>query len=293
MEFHPSQKKAVFHERGPAFVLAGPGSGKTRVLTGRIQYLVKERHVPPERILVVTFSRAAAVEMEERFQSLYEGGVGPCFGTFHSAFFRIVSDSAREKLSIMAPERQAGLLADILKQLGREEYLERDFLKGVLRDISRLKTWEIPPEDFMPDVMSKENFQPLYEIYERQKERQGLMDFDDILIRCKKLLTGNPQVLFLWRNRYDYILVDEFQDASRLQYELICLLAAPDYPVFFVGDDDQAIYGFRGAAPQLMSRAAQELPGCRVIRLNINFRSREPIIQGAARLISHNKDRFD
>ena len=136
-----------------------------------------------------------------------------------------VSESAREKLSIMAPERQAGLLADILKQLGREEYLERDFLKGVLRDISRLKTWEIPLADFMPDVMSKEIFQPLYEIYERQKERQGLMDFDDILIRCKKLLTGNPQVLFLWRNRYDYILVDEFQDASRLQYELICLLA--------------------------------------------------------------------
>lgn len=293
MQLHPSQQAAICHGAGPAFVLAGPGSGKTMVLTNRIVYLIRELSVPPERILVMTFTKAAALEMEARFLRICPERGGVAFGTFHSVFFRILKESGRSRgWKILSGGQQAAVLTEILKARKWTQYLERDFLRELVREISRLKAGEGPMDFSGSAVMPPEQFEVLYRRYEAYRQDGNWLDFDDILLQCRRVLSEQPKILEYWRGRFDFFLVDEFQDASALQYELVRLLAAPKNHLFVVGDDDQAIYGFRGAAPDLMLRAYKELPDCRLIRLEVNYRSTGQILKGAAHLIGHNKKRF-
>ena len=290
MEFHPSQKEAIRHGEGPALVVAGPGSGKTAVLAGRIRYLTEERQIPEHQILVLTFTKGAALEMEQRFLRQRGGGVKVDFGTFHSAFFRILKQSeGAGRLRIFSQEEKYRLLSRLLQDQGQQLYLEKTYLKDLSGQISRYKE---EGEGALFNLCDKDMFCRLYKAYEAYKEEEGLADFDDILLRAKTLLETREDIRLFWKKRYRYILVDEFQDASRLQYELVMLLAAPENNVFFVGDDDQSIYGFRGVEGNRMAQIASSLPGCKIYRLNINYRSCQPVIDCASRLISFNRNRI-
>ena len=293
MAFSKAQTQAIMHKDGPMMVLAGPGSGKTTVITHRVQYLTKEYGIDPGDILVITFTRAAAEEMRERYEALTGGGSRVTFGTFHSIFFRILKLAYRYTAdNIVREEQQMQFVRELAQSGGLEPEDENEFAASILSEISSVKGERISLEHYYSKNCPDAVFRQLYAGYEEKMRRAGLIDFDDMMVLCLELFTERKDILSAWQRRYRYILIDEFQDINRLQYEIVRMLAKPEDNLFIVGDDDQSIYRFRGAKPEIMLGFERDYPGAGRILLDVNYRSTEEIVAPALRLIGENQKRF-
>ena len=293
MAFSKAQTQAIMHKDGPMMVLAGPGSGKTTVITHRVQYLTKEYGIDPGDILVITFTRAAAEEMRERYEALTGGGSRVTFGTFHSIFFRILKLAYRYTAdNIVREEQQMQFVRELAQAGGLEPEDENEFAASILSEISSVKGERIALEHYYSKNCPDAVFRQLYAGYEEKMRRAGLIDFDDMMVLCLELFTERKDILSAWQRRYRYILIDEFQDINRLQYEIVRMLAKPEDNLFIVGDDDQSIYRFRGARPEIMLGFERDYPGAGRILLDVNYRSTEEIVAPALRLIGENQKRF-
>ncbi len=294
MAFHESQLRAIRHKDGPMLVLAGPGSGKTTVITHRIRHLVEEYNVEPGGILVITFTKAAAQEMKQRFQALMEGRpLLASFGTFHAVFFSILKHAYRYDASnIIREEQRMRIIRELMEKYQVEVEDEAEFANGVLSEISLVKGEMLNLDLYYAKNCSEEMFKKLYQGYADALARQRLLDFDDMLAMCYELFTQRKDILAAWQKKYQYILVDEFQDINRVQYEIVRMLAAPEDNLFIVGDDDQSIYRFRGARPEIMLGFTKDYPLAAQTLLGVNYRSTEEIVEAAGRLIRHNKARY-
>ena len=292
--FEGAQKEAVTHDRGPMLVLAGPGSGKTFTITHRIRYLTEEYGVNPSNILVITFTKAAAMEMKERYEGLCGGKASSVsFGTFHAIFFRILKFAYRyDARNIVREEQRTLFVKEQMEKCEIEVEDEAEFVSSILSEISSIKGEMISLDHYYSKNCSEDIFKQLYNGYEDRLRRANLIDFDDMLVMCYELFTQRKDILAAWQKKYQYILVDEFQDINRVQYEIVRMLAAPENNLFIVGDDDQSIYRFRGAKPEIMLGFEKDYPDAKRVLLNINFRSTKDIVDTAGVLIKHNKTRF-
>lgn len=294
--FNKSQIQAISHMDGPAMVLAGPGSGKTTVITHRIKNLIEKAEVRPENILVVTFTKAAAISMQKRFSTLMNGGKGQLvtFGTFHSVFYKILRKSRRyEATEILSERQKTDYIREIIGRYGISSNDISELSQNIINDIGNIKGNMLNAQEYEPSCCKKEDFIKVYNAYNLELKKDGKMDFDDILRECYLLLCENHTILEQWRELYKYILIDEFQDINRIQMNIIELLASPLNNIFVVGDDDQSIYGFRGARPEIMIEFKDYYPEAEFIVLNVNYRSTQSIINVAGRVIENNKTRLD
>ena len=281
---------------GPAMVLAGPGSGKTTVITHRIKNLIEKAEVRPENILVVTFTKAAAISMQKRFSTLMNGGKGQLvtFGTFHSVFYKILRKSRRyEATEILSERQKTDYIREIIGRYGISSNDISELSQNIINDIGNIKGNMLNAQEYEPSCCKKEDFIKVYNAYNLELKKDGKMDFDDILRECYLLLCENHTILEQWRELYKYILIDEFQDINRIQMNIIELLASPLNNIFVVGDDDQSIYGFRGARPEIMIEFKDYYPEAELIVLDVNYRSTQSIINVAGRVIENNKTRLD
>lgn len=275
-------------------VLAGPGSGKTTVLIERIRYLT-DNGIVPDKILVITFSKKAAKEMQQRFIQFNKSlSSSVNFGTFHAVFFHILKQYDLNQ-TIISRTLQKEYVKSAARRLKLMQAGEDDFwCQNILAKISRFKNMQTGFDISLSDMEWKDSdeFQKLYMEYSRLCKRDKLIDYDDIIENCLALLNENPKYLLEWRQRYQYILVDEFQDSNRAQYEIVRLLAGEQCNLFAVGDEDQSIYGFRGAYVDVLRRFLEETPSCRHVILSQNYRCSEEIVRAASSLIGHNKNRL-
>lgn len=298
MKLNRGQDEAIKHGNGPCMVQAPPGSGKTLIVTERTRYLIEESGVRPDQILVITFTRYAAREMKERFERLTAGKNYPVtFGTFHSIFYGILKCAYGIGANNLMSEKESSvLLQEVLDQTDIESTPEvedeEELVRELLREVGMVKNGLCHLKDFHSKYLTQDEFAEVFRSYEHQKKELKKFDFDDMLVQCYALFRKKPEILQGWQKRFQYILIDEFQDINRVQYEVIRMLAAPRYNLFVVGDDDQSIYGFRGAKPELMLYMKQEFPSLRTISLTVNYRSTEFITGAAARVILHNDTRF-
>lgn len=276
-------------------VLAGPGSGKTTVITHRVKHLVETCGVEPGSILVITFTKAAAGEMRQRFQKLMDGRSLPVsFGTFHAVFFSILKHAYRyDASSIVREEQRVRIIRELVDKYHMEVEDENEFIASILSEISMVKGEMMNLDHYYSKNCSEKLFKNLYQGYQDALINQGLLDFDDMLVMCYELFDQRKDILAAWQNKYRFILIDEFQDINRVQYEIVKMLAAPRNNLFIVGDDDQSIYRFRGAKPEIMLGFEKDYPDAKRTLLGINYRSTSTIVEAAGRLICHNKMRFD
>lgn len=295
VEMTPAQKRAVEHGPGSALVLAGPGSGKTLVITYRVCHLIEHWGVSPSNILVITFTRAAAEEMEERFVKLAGGAASAVtFGTFHSVFFRILRHAYHyDAGNILKEEEKNSLMQRLVADLQMDMEDLSEFAGGVLEEISCFKNSRSSLEKLIPQNCTKAIFERLYTGYEAELRRMNKIDFDDMLLMTWELLSQRPDICQMWQKKYRYILIDEFQDINQVQYDVIRLLAGESQNLFIVGDDDQSIYRFRGARPEIMLGFQKDYPDAVRIVLDCNFRSTENIVRASENLIVHNKVRYE
>lgn len=291
----PAQQEAICFGAGTMLVLAGPGSGKTAVITQRIRYLVEERHITPSDILTITFTKAAALEMKRRACQICRGAENAVFGTFHSVFFQIIRSSSKfQNYSIMTEQQKLQILRPLLKGKKLDCVQMSSFCEQFLSDLSFYKNTGREREEKAGQNQAEQmQLHELRQAYEQCCRKRWLLDFDDILIYCYRLLTEDSGLRDRWENRFRYILIDEFQDINDVQYQIIKLLSANYENLFVVGDDDQAIYSFRGADPSYMHRFLEDYPNSRQVKLNINYRCGDRILALAARSIAHNKYRFE
>ena len=295
MECNKEQKEAIMHRDGPAMVLAGPGAGKTYVITNRVKALIDEYGVKPEQILVVTFSKAAAVEMKERFEMMTGGRRLPVrFGTFHSVFFQILRLAYHyEVTDIATPALKYRFLEETLNETGYEVDDKKEFLSDIEKEISRVKGEGIEIDCYFSSACSAEIFQKMYRGYQEKLQRHRCLDFDDMVVYTYQLLKEREDIRRRWQAQFRYLLIDEFQDINRLQYETVCMLAEPENNLFIVGDDDQSIYGFRGAKPGIMLSFPKRFPDTKQIVLGVNYRCSDEIMKAAERLIGKNNERYE
>ncbi|WP_338449012.1 ATP-dependent helicase [Niallia oryzisoli] len=292
-----NQAEAVVHPNGALLVLAGAGSGKTRVLTARTAYLLTEQKVEANRIMLVTFTAKAASEMKTRllnYPNIVKSQINRLVtGTFHSIFYRILAHHFPEKwnskklLNIEWQRRQ------ILKDAGREQDLdEKEFAyDAALQQIGYWKSSLLTPKQVKAETNWDEKVLFLYERYEQFKRQKELFDFDDMLTGCYQLFQEESDLLERYQNRFDYFLIDEFQDVNKVQYELIKMLSAVKKNVCVVGDDDQSIYAFRGSDPQYIRYFERDFPQAAVVHLSENYRSSHAIVETANKIIAANKHR--
>lgn len=295
MECNKEQEEAIMHWDGPAMVLAGPGAGKTYVITNRVKALIDEYGVKPEQILVVTFSKAAAVEMKERFEMMTGGRRLPVrFGTFHSVFFQILRLAYHyEVKDIATPALKYRFLEETLNETGYEVDDKKEFLSDIEKEISRVKGEGIEIDCYFSSACSAEIFQKMYRGYQEKLQRHRCLDFDDMVVYTYQLLKEREDIRRRWQAQFRYLLIDEFQDINRLQYETVCMLAEPENNLFIVGDDDQSIYGFRGAKPGIMLSFPKRFPDTKQIVLGVNYRCSDEIMKAAERLIGKNNERYE
>lgn len=295
MQTSRAQQQAIEHFKGPALVIAGPGSGKTTVITHRIRNLIEEHGVSPSEILVITFTKMAAHEMKQRFLRLTQekyGGVS--FGTFHAVFFKILKHTYNYGADcIIKQSEQIELVKQVASQTGMTLRDEEEFAGSIISQISTVKSEKLDLDEYIPKECSKDFFRKVYYEYDNYLKKMQLIDFDDMIMRCFELLRNNEKVLLMWQNKYRYILIDEFQDICNMQFKVIKLIAKKNQNIFIVGDDDQSIYGFRGANPEIMLDFKRVYPGAVQINLNTNYRSDANIVYAAKSLIENNKKRFD
>ncbi len=294
MDFNPQQVLAVCHKDGPCLVLAGPGSGKTAVITKRSERLIAECNVDPRGILVVTFTKAAATEMRKRFERMTGHRFqGITFGTFHAVFFAILKHAYHYSgANIAREETKYQFLREIIAKNKISCEDETEFCSEMLGEISVLKNGGIAVENYYPVHCGKETFQTVYREYCCYMNAERLIDFDDILVYTKELLEQRVDIRLAWQRRFPYIMVDEFQDINQLQYQIIRLLAGESANLFAVGDDDQSIYRFRGSKPELMLNFPKDYPKAKIIQLPVNYRCPKQVVQLAGKLILHNQSRY-
>lgn len=274
-------------------VLAGPGSGKTAVITGRTCRLV-ERGVPAEAILVVTFTKAAAREMKERYlKRMNRPSTRVTFGTFHGVFYGILRNAYRlSGQNILSEEQKLRLLRELVHTYCRDAEEEEELIANLNREIGTVKNNRIELEHFYSTACPEEVFRTIYRAYEKWKRDSRKLDFDDIMVWCYELFRKHPEILALWQKKFQYILIDEFQDINPIQYDIVRMLAKPQDNLFIVGDDDQSIYRFRGARPEIMLHFPEDYPNAETVTLDINYRSSGAIVRQAGKLIANNEKRF-
>ena len=293
VKLNKNQAQAVAHIDGPCMVLAGPGSGKTRIISQRIVSMVLDHDIPPTRILAISFTKASSLEMKKRTLAYGKDDRlnKVSFGTFHSSFFRILRRYAGVSLEdLLLDLDRFKLVRSILKYLKISNYNDDDVL-DLLNEISLVKNELVDYRDYDSKSFAQEIFQKAYRLYEDEKKRHGKIDFDDMLIQAYDLLNNDPAILSIVRQVFKYILIDEFQDINRVQFELIRLIAGQENNLFVVGDEDQSIYGFRGARPDFMLEFDQYFPSARHILLDTNYRSSKDIVDLSLGLIKKNKKR--
>ena len=304
-ELNEQQQVAVTQTEGPVMVLAGAGSGKTRVLTYRIAYMLAVNNISPYRILALTFTNKAAAEMRERIINLVGGDLAKAvtMGTFHSVFYRILRIEAEKigfstNITIYDTDDSKSLIKSIIKEMGLDP---KQYTPGfVLNRISMAKAsllsaqeYADNPEIIAADRMSnKPMISQIFAKYNDRLHKSNAMDFDDLLYFMNVLLRDSPEALFKYQNRFQYILIDEYQDTNYAQYLIIKRLAALNHNICVVGDDAQSIYGFRGADIQNILNFKRDYPGTRIFKLEQNYRSTQNIVNAANAVIKHNKDRM-
>lgn len=271
-----------------------PGCGKTFVITNRVKYLVEQCGAEPDKILVVTFSKAAALEMQKRFCELMgDRRVRVRFGTFHSVFFQMLQLAYHyEAKDIAGDAIKYRLLEEALLETGFEVEDKKEFLADIEKEISRVKGDGIDLDSYYSSNCPEQVFRELYQGYQKGLQTRRMLDFDDMVLYTYELLSARKDILARWQQQFQYILIDEFQDINRLQYENIRMLAEPENNLFIVGDDDQSIYGFRGARPDIMLSFPKHYPEAVRVELRLNYRSSNQILRAASRLIQQNRTRF-
>lgn len=288
------QQEAIFHNNGPMLVLAGPGSGKTTVIVNRIYHLIMHHKVNSREILVITFTKFASKEMKDRFNNLFGTSQHKIFfGTFHSYFFKIIRKVFNYSLEdILNETEKINILKKVISSLKINFDNEEELIQNIINDISILKNELIKPELYNPISCKSNEFLQIFKKYEDTKSSINKIDFDDMLIRCYNLLRENEDIRNAWKNRYRYILIDEFQDINKVQYECIKLLTCEQNNLFVVGDDDQSIYKFRGSRPDFLFQFLKDFKNVKQVILNINYRSTDQIIALCNNIIKENKNRF-
>ena len=299
MSLNHAQTEEVAHNKGPCMVLAGPGSGKTLTIAKRIEYLIMKHKVRPEEILVITFTKYAAWEMKNRTRSICgPSSYAVTFGTFHGIYYGILKWAYRlNQSNLLSDEEKYRILREILPGIDWDQEPEadeeKDYLQELAIEIGNVKNNCMDIEEYEPVKYTTEKFRKLYRTYEETKKKYRKIDFEDMLIQCRDLFMKRPDILKKWQEKFQYILVDEFQDVNQAQYDVVRMLAAPQDNLFVVGDDDQSVYGFRGAKPGIMMEFMKDYPKARRILLDVNYRSSGYIVKGALRVIGNNKIRFE
>ena len=299
MSLNHAQTEAVAHNKGPCMVLAGPGSGKTLTIAKRIEYLIMKHKVRPEEILVITFTKYAAWEMKNRTRSICgPSSYAVTFGTFHGIYYGILKWAYRlNQSNLLSDEEKYRILREILPGIDWDQEPEadeeKDYLQELAIEIGNVKNNCMDIEEYESVKYTTEKFRKLYRTYEETKKKYRKIDFEDMLIQCRDLFMKRPDILKKWQEKFQYILVDEFQDGNQAQYDVVRMLAAPQDNLFVVGDDDQSVYGFRGAKPGIMMEFMKDYPKARQILLDVNYRSSGYIVKGALRVIGNNKIRFE
>lgn len=300
MQLNKEQEEAVLHERGPMLVLAGPGSGKTYVLTNRILNLIEKAHVPPDNILVITFSKKAAKSMQHRFNALSNAFYPVTFGTFHAIFFHILTHHGLySKEGILNTKTKISYIKQVGHILKINNAFELSWQNDMLTKISYYKNIQdaiFTNESPIPmDEEEQKEFRTVFDEYTKLCRNNRVLDFDDMVYECRKLLSSNEKIRAFWSERFQYILIDEFQDINAAQYDVVKLLLNDknEKNIFVVGDDDQSIYGFRGATPGIMKKFINDFDGCKMVNLTVNYRSAYEIVSLADSSIRHNSDRIE
>lgn len=312
LKSNSAQQAAITHESGPVLCLAGPGSGKTFTLTHHIRYLILEKHIEPSQILVITFSKAAALQMQSRFNELMGDIYYPVrFGTFHAVFFQILSRyegySTKDILTISQKKQYLKSVFARMDYHGKED---ADTMEMILQYVSAVKNsgglhkcmerqenmneGKGAESDLLTKIEAEiPQFTEMYRCYETFLRGEHQVDFDDMMLLCYELFIEKPSVLAECRKEMQYILVDEYQDINSIQYEILKLLLKPYNNLFAVGDDDQSIYGFRGSDPEIMLRFQKDFPNGRIIPFEKNYRSTSEIVSFASRIIQENRSRYE
>ncbi|AJE02035.1 ATP-dependent helicase [Geobacter pickeringii] len=291
---NPPQKEAVLHGEGPLLVLAGAGSGKTRVIVHRIAHLILERGVPPWQVLAVTFTNKAAGEMRERVERLVGGGDAPLIATFHSTCARILRREGHHlgydpAFAIYDDKDAEKLLKEVIASLGLDEkrYPARSFAAA----IDDCKNRGIPPEEIPAGDHGGEVLAKVYGGYQERLKKCNALDFGDLVMQTVRLFEEHPDVLRKFLDRWRWILVDEYQDTNPIQYRLVRLLAGERRNLCVVGDDDQSIYRWRGADIRNILDFEQDFPGVVTVKLEQNYRSTQNILNAAGRVVAKNRGR--
>lgn len=294
MGFNEAQTQAIQHTDGPCLVLAGPGSGKTLTIVNRVKYLIEKQKVRPEEILVVTFTRFAAAEMKSRLCLVMgKRDLPVTVGTFHGIYYGILKWAYRmNQENILSETEKYQILRGVINKERMEIFDEEDFIQDIAAEIGKVKNNRIPLEEFVSEKCSADAFRNIYRNYEQHRKELKKIDFDDMLVLCYELFRARPDVLAQWQKKFRYVLIDEFQDINRIQYDVIRMLAQPENNLFVVGDDDQAIYGFRGADSELMLGFGKDFPNAKQILLGMNYRSTANIVQNSLKLIENNVERY-
>ena len=295
---NPQQYQAVCHYEGPLLILAGAGSGKTRVLTHRVAWLIEEKNVNPWNIMAITFTNKAAGEMRDRVEAMLGGALGGVWvATFHSTCVRILRRyidriGFENNFTIYDSEDQKSVIKEICKRLQIDTKLYRE--RFFMAEISAAKDEMLSPVDYALKAQGDQRMQKVAEVYkeyQRQLFDNNALDFDDLICRTVELFQSCPEVLEQYQERFRFIMVDEYQDTNTAQFKLVSLLAAKYRNLCVVGDDDQSIYRFRGANIGNILNFEQFFPDAEVIRLEQNYRSTQNILNAANAVISHNKGR--
>ena len=294
MQFNKAQIQAIQHNKGPCMVIAGPGSGKTTVLTHRVRYLIDRCGVKPSDILVITFTKAAAEQMKFKFKGLSEGrSSAVTFGTFHAVFFTILKAAYNYSARcIITPQVQHEFVKDQIHRLELEYDDEKEAVDGVLSEISRVKGEAVNIDEYESRCSPPQSFRIIYMAYDDMLVRKHLIDFDDMIVQCRELLMQREDYRRAWQNKYKYILIDEFQDINKAQFDVVRILADEYRNLFVVGDDDQSIYGFRGSAPQIMLDFNKYYSDAVRIDMCINYRSTGNIVFASRAVAEENEHRY-
>lgn len=289
MIFDENQISVIKASPGALLVTAGPGSGKTAVLTQRVIYLNKAYNIPFDKILVITFTKAAASQMKSRFEKEYEGESKVTFCTFHSLFYSIIRDFKSENFLIISLKEKLNILKMVLMDMNLD--ISRLDLNEIIDEISKVKNLDLNPENYLSKSIDPDKFPLMFKLYHEETGARNLIDYDDFVIIAERLFDKNPDFLDKWKDKYSYCLIDEFQDINYKQYEMVKRLFIGK-GVFAVGDEDQSIYAFRGSSSDICLMLKKDF-AADVLKLETNYRSTKNIVKAGMNLISFNSLRFD
>jgi len=294
-DLNTAQKEAVTYVEGPLLVYAGAGSGKTKVITYKIAYLIDAIKILPSQILAVTFTNKAAQEMKERTEKIINEEIKDLYiGTFHSICARILRKEIKligfdSNFSILDEDDSMNVIKEIMKDLNIDPkyvnpYEIKDRISKAKMNLINAEEFEKAKGDYFEDIVSK-----VYNRYEKTLRTNNSLDFDDLIFFTIQILNENPQVLHYYQTKFRHILVDEYQDVNKMQYEFIKLLSLKTRKFSLVGDDDQSIYSFRGASAEFMQKIFEDFPEIKEVKLEKNYRSPQEVLDVANKLIKFNR----